>query len=339
MSSLMKTRTRFLLVVLGFLLALVLLELILRLVEPRPSVDHEHLLPGSPFRSHPDYIMLPWFLHQPDFLPREKRRSQGRPVVVCLGDSFTQGYPVDPKDSYPAVLEREFPDACFVNIGIGDSGPDRQLAYLQRTLLSQLKPDLVVWAFYSNDVTDNWRTPVYDIDTGGRLAFTGGADHWIVRRDRLVRSSRWLRGFLRNTYVGRHLLQASRRRPRPTRAEFREDLISWSLQKIRLELEEMRRLAKVHDFGLLVVRIAPQSYYDESRSENYSRLVSAVPEPDIEVVFASPREMFCEDGRDLNPHGDRHFNERGYRAMAKMIAPHVARQLKERSELRTPHRR
>lgn len=156
--------------------ALIALEIGLRLFEG-PYVDHEHVLPGSPFGPHPDFIMIPRRMVQSDFLEGERLRAKGRSVVMCLGDSFTQGYPVDPSHSYPAVLEELLPQCCVVNLGIGDSGPDRQLAYFQRWVLPRLKPQLVIWALYANDVRDNVRTAVQDIDPKGQLVFTGAADH------------------------------------------------------------------------------------------------------------------------------------------------------------------
>lgn len=314
----------------GGLLALALLEGALRLFGPYPTLDHEHLLPGSPFRAHPDFIMAPGSLLRPEFYASEQRRSGGRPLVVCLGDSFTQGYPVEPADSYPAQLERLVPQACFVNIGIGDSGPDQQLAFFQRWVLPRLKPDLVIWAFYSNDINDNWRTPVYDIDRSGRLVFTGGADHWIVRRDRLVRSSRLLRGLLRHTYAGRHLLQAMRRPPRPQEPQYQADVYRWALSKTRLELEAMRQLAREEGFPLLVARIAPQHYYSQGSSDDYAALVAAIEPSDVDIVFPSAQGVFCDDGRDGNPLGDHHFNEQGYGQMARRLVPQVLARLGEK---------
>jgi len=247
---------------------------------------------------------------------------------MCLGDSFTQGYPVDPSHSYPAVLEELLPQCCVVNLGIGDSGPDRQLAYFQRWVLPRLKPQLVIWALYANDVRDNVRTAVQDIDPKGQLVFTGAADHWLLQRDRLCRSSRPLRGFLRHTYLGRHGLQAMRRAPQPQRSDYRNQLQEWSRQKVRLELAEMQRLSRLHGFSLLIVRVAPQEHYPDHRSIKYQELAAIVDRPDVEILFESAEGLFCNDGRDSNPPGSRHFNEAGYRRMAEEIAPQVRLRLK-----------
>lgn len=308
--------------------ALIALEIGLRLFEGRPYVDHEHVLPGSPFGPHPDFIMIPRRMVQSDFLEGERLRAKGRSVVMCLGDSFTQGYPVDPSHSYPAVLEELLPQCCVVNLGIGDSGPDRQLAYFQRWVLPRLKPQLVIWALYANDVRDNVRTAVQDIDPKGQLVFTGAADHWLLQRDRLCRSSRPLRGFLRHTYLGRHGLQAMRRAPQPQRSDYRNQLQEWSRQKVRLELAEMQRLSRLHGFSLLIVRVAPQEHYPDHRSIKYQELTAIVDRPDVEILFESAEGLFCNDGRDSNPPGSRHFNEAGYRRMAEEIAPQVRLRLK-----------
>jgi lysophospholipase L1-like esterase len=52
-----------------------------------------------------------------------------RKTVVTLGDSFTEGFPVDDSNNYPSVLgrlldERGMP-VNIINMGMGDSGPDQ----------------------------------------------------------------------------------------------------------------------------------------------------------------------------------------------------------------------
>jgi acyl-CoA thioesterase-1 len=76
------------------------------------------------------------------------------PLVLCLGDSLTEGYAVDPDNSYPAQLQRVlrtrgWPQIEIVNAGISGStsaGGVSRLAWQMRR-----KPDVLVLALGAND--------------------------------------------------------------------------------------------------------------------------------------------------------------------------------------------
>ena len=74
-------------------------------------------------------------------------------TVVCLGDSLTEGYGVDPEDAYPSVLERrlrgEGLDVRVVNAGISGSTSASGLSRLRWQLRAE--PDLLILALGAND--------------------------------------------------------------------------------------------------------------------------------------------------------------------------------------------
>jgi len=82
------------------------------------------------------------------------RASAEAPVVIlCLGDSLTEGYGIDPQHAYPAVLERRLREAGHsvevVNAGISGatsaSGPSRLRWQLRA------RPDIMILELGAND--------------------------------------------------------------------------------------------------------------------------------------------------------------------------------------------
>jgi lysophospholipase L1-like esterase len=322
-------------------------DLILRSVGYLPQVDHEWLLgPKEDSRTPDDKLILvrPQFLTEQFYTVDPTRK-----IVVTLGDSYVEGYPVDENDNYPSVLgrllgERDQP-VNILNMGTGDSGPGQQLRLMKEYLLPRLTPDIVVWSFYANDVMDNVQQPVYNIENGS-LVQLDASKHWLHIRQKLYgniplpstikESSPVLRLFFRALEIcgkrGLHTEEPS--------GQVR------SVEKIRLQIEEMERLARLHGFKVLYVLIAPQAVYLREQDPMFFdqklliteymqlRPIIAGQARHVDVWFGgaesrfcgSPfsapasRDLFSDDGRDHNPLGDRHFNETGYYLLADIVA-------------------
>ncbi|HYC56700.1 MAG TPA: arylesterase [Candidatus Binatia bacterium] len=78
----------------------------------------------------------------------------GRPLVICLGDSLTEGYGLAPEQSYPALIEQElrgsgYPRIEVVNAGVSGSTSASGLSRLKWQL--SRKPDVLVLALGAND--------------------------------------------------------------------------------------------------------------------------------------------------------------------------------------------
>jgi acyl-CoA thioesterase-1 len=76
------------------------------------------------------------------------------PVVLCLGDSLTEGQGVAPEQAWPSVLERRLrasghPGARVVNAGISGSTSASAVSRLKWQLRAQ--PDLLILALGAND--------------------------------------------------------------------------------------------------------------------------------------------------------------------------------------------
>ena len=273
-------------------------------------------------------------------------------VIVTLGDSFTAGSPVASEDSYPRVLSRLLRDAHWpahvINMGVGNSGPDQHLRLLTDYVLPRVRPEVVVWTLYSNDVYDNVRFAAYDVQDG-RLVPLDCAWHWTYVRQAVYD---WL-----------PLPHALKKRSAVVRALMKSIEAIGATQvdaegerraaaKLALEIQEMDRLAAEHGFMILYVLIAPQSVYLAARgggaqdwasscSTRYFETIARIlgSREDLVLIDFHERnaesEVFAGADRDRNGLGDRHFNETGYRMLAEIVAERllIARNNRVRREL------
>jgi hypothetical protein len=95
--------------------------------------------------------------------------------IVAVGDSYTFGQCAEDDESFPAVLERELPNAEVLNLGVMSYGQDQALLRMRRDGLP-FQPDYVVFGFHRSDVRRNtlrfreFAKPRFRItDTGLRL--------------------------------------------------------------------------------------------------------------------------------------------------------------------------
>ncbi len=253
------------------------------------------------------------------------------PLILAIGDSFTQGFPVRAEDAYPAVLQRVLAARGVVadvrNAGMGDSGPDQQLRLLATHLLPKLHPAVVVWQLFANDVWDNLTKSVYRLEDD-RLIPVSGARHWIADRARVFDWTPLPRGIKRQSRLFRVVLHAFERREQPT-----GDPVQWSLAKLDRELDELERLARVHGFVPYVLLVPPQSMYLAQTDPAWNQRWSAVENGRIAALL-QPRpaaiDGYLGDGRadtdfasverDPQDRGDHHLNERGYARLAALVA-------------------
>ncbi|MBT4699894.1 MAG: hypothetical protein HOB79_02370 [Rhodospirillaceae bacterium] len=90
--------------------------------------------------------------------------------ILAFGDSFTAAIQVPIKDGWTRKLEQELVSRSglsakgraiqVINMGLGGTGTDVHLKLMQEWV-AKFKPDLVVLAFFFNDVGDNWRKLIH----------------------------------------------------------------------------------------------------------------------------------------------------------------------------------
>lgn len=92
----------------------------------------------------------------PDIRASEQAAAAGRgtPRIVCLGDSLTEGYSLEPEQAWPHLVEQMlksagWPAARVVNAGISGSTSASAVSRLQWQL--KTPPDVLVLALGAND--------------------------------------------------------------------------------------------------------------------------------------------------------------------------------------------
>jgi len=178
--------------------ALLIAELVLHLTNPDRS------LPVSTLFYEPDDL-LGWrkipneegVLIQPEYAVHKKINSKGlrgreysyeKPSsgvfrVLCLGDSYCEGYAVELRDLFTGKLENllnapnDGTHYEVINGGTGGYSTDQELLFFE-TEGKKYRPDLVILLFYYNDVVVNtmatyWdvQKPVFELQ-GGKLQLT-----------------------------------------------------------------------------------------------------------------------------------------------------------------------
>jgi hypothetical protein len=92
--------------------------------------------------------------------------------VLSLGDSHTQGYEVRQEHTFSAVIKRYLAKQGIrsevINAGVSGFGTAEQLILLENEGL-KYKPDVVVLAFYRNDLEDNTKSRIFRLDEDGAL--------------------------------------------------------------------------------------------------------------------------------------------------------------------------
>jgi lysophospholipase L1-like esterase len=122
--------------------------------------------------------------------PAPGPKSAGVRRIVVLGDSYTFGVGVQNEETFPAELETLLNAGKggeryeVINAGSPGWGTENELAFWT-TRQSELQADLLVLAFYRNDVTDNMRHLVYDRGADGKPIYAPKQD--LSRAKRIAR--------------------------------------------------------------------------------------------------------------------------------------------------------
>jgi len=255
--------------------------------------------------------------------------------VAAIGDSFTAAFEVPREQGWTALLQRHLRAAGWngaevVNLGQDHSGTDVHLEILRRYLRSY-RPDVVLLAFYENDVDDIRRSGFYRETVDGRyvMVYANGKQREIILRrirdeapgplvvwacERLytMRLIRWtIAGeddLFSNNIVG---LKGKRRN--------RDD----DPPPLDQLLEQLLQLSRHHGFRVLVVPVPPKH---EPRASVWRlrRELSSERWRDLDVVnvFPAAERMLAEDGRTMGQlywELDGHFNEYGNKVYARVV--------------------
>lgn len=142
-----------------------------RFFEPHPDFGHFHV-PGRTGHQHTreydSYVAInAKGLRDQDYA---YAKPAGTFRILILGDSFVEGLQVEHAETFEAQLEtalsaRSGGPVEVINGGVSRYGTDNALLFLEGEGL-KYRPDLVIYALYPNDVTDNITNDLFRLENG-----------------------------------------------------------------------------------------------------------------------------------------------------------------------------
>lgn len=138
-----------------------------------------------------------------NYVDFEYDKAPGVFRVVSLGDSHTQGYEVRQDFTFSAVMERYLRRAGFnaevLNTGVSGFGTAEQLVLLEQEMV-KYRPDVVVLGFFANDLEDNLKSGLFELDAEGNLVEASFRHVPGVRIQNLIYSVPGVRWLSENSY-------------------------------------------------------------------------------------------------------------------------------------------
>ena len=269
-------------------------------------------------------------------------KSDDRIRILVLGDSFAWGVGVENDETFSAVLERLDPRFEVINTGTNGYGTSQQLRLLEEEGLA-LDPDIVIVAFFWNDVANSYKRtpPAYALE-GDALRYTPPAPavSALAKPERRPKLRRRLGRVASRTYTYRlvsdrgkilryrvkHALGVPLEETEFVGDEEREE--AW-----RLELALLREIDRVsRDSGAsTLIAIIPDQVQiqtdmqvlglDEDDYAVQERLLEFGARSGIAVLDLLPalRTAYQTDGVPLYYRWDRHLNRLGHERVAREI--------------------
>lgn len=309
-----------------------------RFFEPHPDFGHFHRPNVEGWQRTGEYESYVAInakgLRDRDF-PYEK--PEGTYRILVLGDSFTEGLQVDIEKTFPKQLETLLNEQAaspveVINAGVSRYGTDRALLFLEEEGL-KYHPDLIIYALYPNDITDNVESGLFRIENGRLVQHS-------------VEISTWeqVRGFLYDTSylyrIGLATYLILRQQNDPTLIEtewglvlpiYRADLQPREIRAWELSAALLNRLAE--NPNVMVVYL-PEIFQTENdlwaKVENSEEtLVRDAPNMKLaeimpaNLTFIDLSPEFREVGQDTSLYyvSDGHFNAAGHALTARLLAP------------------
>ena len=267
----------------------------------------------------------------------------GQPFAVVIGDSYANCASVAMTECWTELLEQAV-GRDFANLGVVGYSPQQEQRMLAKYGLP-LKPKLVLWLFFPNDVNDAWR-----FDQFGRGAVTTGqfwqnpVRAWLARNSVVYAA---LSFFWYNRYLFYNLLQADGETvPRdsnlvwwltntdPTVPEVAAGL-SLTETSILTAYQQAQAEADQIEFVVIIVPFREQVYANPDLSAQLDRLNLALldfgQQNGIKVVDLTPalRQAAAAEPAPIYFRRDIHLNRRGNELVADLLRRELATVLGE----------
>jgi lysophospholipase L1-like esterase len=232
--------------------------------------------------------------------------------IIVLGDSMTFGHGVSSQDAYPNQLERLFQEkgrqVDVVNAGIKGYGTDQSYK-LFVTRLRPLKPDLVIFAIFMNDIYDNIILPLYTINDD-TLVPISPKKNWLYV---LGKIHNFLPKIIRERKITRFILSRFEEKdlfsvlPRIDEKE----LLIWSIKKAYYQIDHLQKLGETDGFKLLVVCMPHKG--------NISEAYSWLEKDGIWLYNSHKNNVWAQQEEALFFANDYHLTKKGNALLAKQL--------------------
>lgn len=268
--------------------------------------------------------------------------------IVAVGDSFTAAIHVPVAQGWTQTLQRILQNrhsqpVQVINLGLDSTGTDVHLAILEQ-YLSVLKPDVVILAFYANDVHDVQRGLIFrECYRGHVINYQNNEQQQALRRivdehDPLPAIA-WL-------FDNLYLTRLTRLMPfffgSRTRMLTHENYMSPSLfgmpevippqsPDANVLFESFLRLAEQHGFRLLVIPVPTKeaALASLARLQNFvaPRVLKQLTIIDVQSRMKAELDGSGKEYEDMFWRNDGHFNAEGNRVYALAVAAAIRRQI------------
>lgn len=291
----------------------------------------------------------------------ENQQQEGKPVVF-LGDSFTWGHGVRLEETIPSLIQEKLTADSFqarvFNAAVPGYGLDQELELLQRTVLLNLKPAVVVLDINENDILDDNEACIYSFNNGIlqrqkaflNTTFMFGKTYELIpsfitelvtyKQLMTLLPDRWTLGCSKNLALDN----------------------PYHYNKVTSLIKEFKALSRKFSFKLVVTYIQGQKGYDNSyrTDEKYrgktDNMIAAIESADEKPIVVSREvvnySIIAEKAMDKNvlgssvtnfstdlfittdpfPYGEKHMNAHGDSLIADILYPTILSALKDSSD-------
>lgn len=265
--------------------------------------------------------------------------------VLAIGDSFTAGLQVPISDTWTQVLERKLNDNAgdkpleVINLGLDGTGTDIQTLLLQQYLRSY-DPDMVIVAFYENDIGDLMQTKLFKTCYRGNVLVYQSQEQKLRLQKYIDNNEpgpilRWL---FNNYYTFRLPLIVLREHGHPIDSDLllatnfvypsAIGVRQWEVgnlpHRIDHHLLHLKSLSEKHNFDLFIIPL-PTKKSQKGTLEVLTSAVSPQVLASLEIIDVTPQlQEVLQSQRisykDLYWRYDNHFNSTGHEVFATALS-------------------
>lgn len=249
-----------------------------------------------------------------------ERKDTNEFRIICLGDSFTEGFGTDADSTWPRILEKELSKKIknkkinIINAGTAGSDVVFEYTFLTEKLL-KYSPDMVINALNTSDISD--------------IAVRGGFERFKSENVVEYKAAPYWEPLYARSYIFRHLIHdIFQLNELFIPKNVAKDEISNSVNLINSTLCRFKDLSEKQDFVFVTI-LHPYDNQIFERNDYYSSLANSISVVDG-LHYHNMLDYFkndCGINRD-NLYQfywkiDKHYNSKGYGLMAKGIAKYL----------------